>query len=58
MLIWDGFVLFLAKIHMANGITSKSLEKCGEQVNITFGFNKDNIIFKMEGIILESRLGN
>ena len=31
------------------------LEICGDQVNITIGFNVDNIIFKMGIIILESQ---
>ena len=49
------FVLFLAKIHSANAMTPELLEKCGEQVNITIGFNVDNVIFKMGIIILASQ---
>ena len=47
---WSGvkFVLFLVKIHLANGMTPEILEKCGEQVNITIGFNVDNVISKWE----------
>ena len=41
-------MLFLANIHLANGMTPKMLEKCGEQVNIiTFGFNVYYLIFKV-----------
>ena len=54
---WFGikFVLFLAKIHLANGMTPKMLEKCSEQVNITIEFNVDIVIFKMGIIILASQ---
>ena len=33
----------------------KMLEKCGEQVNVTIGFNVDNVIFIMGFIILASQ---
>ena len=42
------------KIHLTNGMTPKMLEKYGEQVNITIGFNVDNVIFKIGIIILAS----
>ena len=36
-------------------MTPKMLEKCSEQMNITIGFNVDNIIFKLEIIIIASQ---
>ena len=44
------FVLFLAKIHLANGMIPKMMENCGEQVNIAIELNVNNVTFKM-GII-------
>ena len=54
---WFGvrFVLLLVNIHLANGMTPKMLEKCGQEVNITIGFSVDNVIFKMGIIILASQ---
>ena len=51
---WFGvrFVLFLAKIHLANDMTAKMLEKYGEQVNIIIGFNVNEVIFNVGIIIL------
>ena len=46
-------MLYLTKIHLANGVTPKMLKKCGEQGNITI--NVDNVIFKMGNIILAIR---
>ena len=42
-------------IHLANGMIPKMLEKCCEQVNITNGFNVDNVIFKKKSIILANQ---
>ena len=54
---WFGvrFVIFLLEIHLTNGMTPKTLEKCGEEVNITIGFNVDSVIFKMGIIIVASQ---
>ena len=49
------FMLFLAKIHLANGMTPKILKKSVEQVNIALGFNVDDVILEMGIIILSSK---
>ena len=48
-------MVFLAKIRLANGMTPKVLEKCGERVIVTIGFNVVNVIFRIGIIILESQ---
>ena len=38
-------MVFLAKIHLANGMIPQMMENCGEQVNITIGLNVNNILY-------------
>ena len=48
-------MLFLAKIHLKNGVITKMFGNYGERVNITMGLNVDDAIFKMGIIILASQ---
>ena len=49
------FVLFLAKIHLANGLTPKMVKKIWWAGEYHIGINVDNTMFKMGTIILVSR---
>ena len=52
-------MLLLAKSHLANGLIPKMFEKnFVEQVNITIGFNKDDVILKVGMIILAKQCVN